>query len=237
MERVARMRRIIVILLILVLVGEVCAIKHVPRLHEDIQKNMDFLSKIRYFIIKNLRAFTIVNGYTCSDYPDDIVDCRWSYTSLCKVQCPTTVRGGCAVDLYDENYNFITEQILQPGEHIYICSQCSGAQIAENYYCNQPSWECHCSSWTSYGCGSGPCRSTEIYMTRTCNPPGCLDEHLCVESSTCGATTTIPTTTTITTTTPTSTTIPSPPSHDWLLIAFFITILIVIYTIFKNLKK
>ena len=132
------MKKFVCLILILMLITSVSAVKHVPKLHEDIHQNMGFLSMIKYHIIKSLRVFTIVHGYICSDRPDDVVDCRWSYTGFCKVQCPTTVQGGCAVDLFDENYELMWEETLQPGEYLYICSECSGPHIAEVYYCNTP---------------------------------------------------------------------------------------------------
>jgi hypothetical protein len=46
---------------------------------------------------------------------------------------------------------------------------------------------CRCNQWKDQECGTGDCKSYEMYQTRNCNPSGCRIEKRCIASSDCPA--------------------------------------------------
>ncbi len=48
-----------------------------------------------------------------------------------------------------------------------------------------PGITCNCTPWIEIGCGMGTCKDDEMYMVRTCNPPGCAAETKCEKVPAC----------------------------------------------------
>ncbi|MDI6807066.1 MAG: hypothetical protein QMD14_04655, partial [Candidatus Aenigmarchaeota archaeon] len=44
---------------------------------------------------------------------------------------------------------------------------------------------CTCTDWQYISCGVGGCKETEMFMIRTCTPPGCAPEQQCLEIPAC----------------------------------------------------
>lgn len=196
---------IITLLIILSNLSYVYAVKHVSSQYEEIRKGMGIFSKIRYWLHEALTPATMVGNCLCSIYPDASGQCN-QYT--CQISCPSSATctggtGGCAIDFFDSNYNFLREEHVSPGTSAWANKN----EYWENYYCDISG--CSCTKFQDGGCGAGPCNSDEMLRYRTCTPSGCDDEQVCVYRSEC-----TPTTTTTPTTTPT-TTAPVQCTYDW----------------------
>jgi len=170
------------------------AVKHVPKRIVKAKQQMNLFSKLKMFLEKGIRPLTIVGNCLCSKYPDDSGTC-YATDVYCHIKCPSSARCGCAIDVFDENYNFKYEVEVKPGRKEPI----RDGNKYEVYECSQPT--CDCTRYKSQGCGRDGCASNEMYKTRDCDPEGCADEQTCVYRDKCVTTTTTTTTTTITTTT------------------------------------
>jgi len=159
---------IAVILVLLIISIPAYALKHVSEDYMTRQKYMSMLDKLRLWFSR-LR-FTMVGGKLCSTYPDESGTCHSSPS--CKIYCPSSLSGGCAIVKYKPNYEFVAEHHVSPGGYAYVAD----TYIWENYYCNI---DCTCTKYVEQGCGAGPCASNEMYKTRTCEQH-CAEEEVCV---------------------------------------------------------
>ncbi len=121
---------------------------------------------------------TVVGGFLCSDFPEEWGSIPPYDRKI--ITCPSTVRGGCALVVFDENYYFEEEIFLVPGE-AYI-TRYTEVKHLELYYCDI---DCLCSDWVLGTCAEKMCGLDEIYISRTCPEECDLMIEYCRAMPTC----------------------------------------------------
>lgn len=128
-------------------------------------RDMSLLDSMRRSL--NKYSFTTIDGYLCSTYPDQTGD---GETITCSAPY-------CAVDVFDEDYNYKMSFEMEDGETTTIVSP----DLYELYECDE---KADCSDWEAQGCGAGPCPEDDMYKTRDCDDPD-KEEELCLDWTDC----------------------------------------------------
>ncbi|MHA1971475.1 MAG: hypothetical protein ACTSW1_00700 [Candidatus Hodarchaeales archaeon] len=173
---------LIIILLLVSSISSARRIKHISREYVERHQKMSFWNKIKFWFSR--RFLTMVGGYLCSTFPDEQGECK-KYS--CCEHCPSTTKGGCAVDIWDVNRNFVRKELLDPGDPFWI-ETAYLERYWDLYYCNKKG--CTCTDFVGGPpdtCGDGPCDSDEYLRSRICTPRNCDDEQVCIYSDECVA--------------------------------------------------
>ncbi len=171
-------------LVLILTIGSTFAVKQVSKEWVESRQKQGFFNAIGLWwaeTMRSLSGLTVVGGKLCSTYPDESGQCHDS--SFCVVRCPSYLSGGCAIPIFDRDYQFIYEAQISPGQTVDVMS----GQYWENYYCNL---DCSCTLYQDAGCGAGPCGSNKMLRQRTCDvDPStgkpCAEEQACIYSDKC----------------------------------------------------
>lgn len=171
-----------IVAILLLSMGPAVALTEIDKIYSDIHSSQTLESQISLFLSHLNRPLTVVGGYTCSDLPEDSGQCTAGVD--CKIYCPDYLSGGCAIQIYNENYQFLQEyDFSHPGMTLEVDSPQGAVLFYENYYCDE---DCDCSAWVQHGCGAGPCSDEYMYKTRTCNIGCDLETEVCQWKDFCG---------------------------------------------------
>ncbi len=96
----------------------------------------------------------------------------------------------CSLSITSAKPTYTSELKITPSEltpigtyPINIFATSSGIKKAKTYYLTVKSKECICTEWINQGCG-GPCTS-QMLVTRKCEPKGCDIESRCAYNHSC----------------------------------------------------
>ena len=166
---------------------------------------------LKYFLAHAFTTQTVVNGATCSTYPDKSGYAPYLESKL--VLCPPTINGetnkGCSVDIWFGYYSqYLKQYHLNPNQVISVgvdigkngciagtlkdeVATCGPSNTYELYACANTKVLCGAETFGTQ-CGQDECSDSQILVTRTCDPHTGSWERTCVARDACATNPTLP---------------------------------------------